>query len=110
MQETAEGIDIITGNLTASMPKLYHCLKRVAVINFPDSDEMIKDNGRCRSGIKRRQFSYTDGIPDRRSGEDRRKGFERRSALGRRRGHDRRHNQNHRDLNAIEIRGLFRGI
>lgn len=27
-------------------------------MNFPDSDEMIKDNGGCRSGTERRQFAY----------------------------------------------------
>jgi len=38
-------------------------------MNFPDSDEMIKDNGGCRSGTERCQFSYTECIPERRSGK-----------------------------------------
>lgn len=64
-------------------------------MNFPDSVKMIKDNGGCRSGTERRRFSYTEFIPERRSGKDRRKGFDRRSCLGRRRGNERRHNQYH---------------
>jgi hypothetical protein len=31
-----------------------------------------KDNGGRRSGIERRQFSYSSHIPERRNGEDRR--------------------------------------
>jgi hypothetical protein len=38
----------------------------------------IKDKGGRRSGIDRRQFSYNDHIPERRSGKDRRSGFDRR--------------------------------
>jgi hypothetical protein len=33
----------------------------------------LEDNGGKRSGIERRRFSYSDHIPERRSGEDRRK-------------------------------------
>ncbi len=39
---------------------------------------MFLDNGGRRSGVDRRQFSYTSYIPERRSGEDRRKGGDRR--------------------------------
>jgi len=42
------------------------------------------DNGGRRLGDDRRQFSYTNHIPDRRLGEDRRTGFDRRSDLRRR--------------------------
>ena len=40
------------------------------------------DNGGRRSGIDRRQFSYTAHIPERRYGEDRRSGIERRKVCG----------------------------
>ena len=54
-------------------------------------DMKLPDNGGRRSGIDRRQFSYSSCIPerrkqdDRRSGEDRRKGYERRRVTDRRR-------------------------
>jgi len=54
------------------------------------NDEVIKDNEESRTGIERRQFSYTAYIPERRSVKDRRKGFERRSAINKIRRHDRR--------------------
>jgi hypothetical protein len=52
----------------------------------------VIDNGGRRSGIGRRQFSYSDHIPDRRicidrrNGSDRRSGRERRSVIDRRGG------------------------
>ncbi len=62
-----------------------------------DSPMNDKDNGTenqepscSRSGIDRRQFTYSYHIPERRSGKDRRRGFDRRGGLGRRKGHDRR--------------------
>ena len=79
-------------------------------MNFQDNNEIFKDNGGSRSGLERRTFSYTQFIPERRSGKDRRKGFDRRSSIGRRRGYDRRHNQDNRYLNAIERREPFRNI
>jgi hypothetical protein len=41
-------------------------------------------NGERRSGIDRRQFTYSSHIPERRSGKDRRSGLDRRSAAERR--------------------------
>ena len=79
-------------------------------MNFRNDNEMIYDNGGSRSGSERRKFSYSEFIPERRSGKDRRKGFDRRSSIGRRRGYDRRHNQDNRYLNAIERREPFRSI
>ena len=46
----------------------------------------LKDNGGRRLGIDRRQFLYTNHIPDRRLCEDRRAGLERRNHIDRRRG------------------------
>ncbi|MFW9906044.1 MAG: hypothetical protein ACFFFH_17105 [Candidatus Thorarchaeota archaeon] len=43
--------------------------------------QLLLDNGGRRSGMDRRQFSYTAHIPERRSGEDRRSGFDRRLEL-----------------------------
>ena len=40
--------------------------------------EGITDNGRRQLGSKRRQFSYNQHIPERRSGQDRRNGNDRR--------------------------------
>lgn len=70
-------------------------------MTLPENDELIKDNGGSRSGLERRQFIYTECIPERRSGKDRRKGFDRRSALGRRKGYERRGNQNSGYRNAV---------
>jgi len=75
---------------------------RVVSMSLPENNELSKDNGGCRSGIERRQFIYTECIPERRSGKDRRKGFDRRSTLGRRRGYERRGNQNSGYRNAVE--------
>jgi len=44
----------------------------------------IIDYGGRRSGIERRQFSYTEHIPARRSNKDRRCSLDRRSGLDRR--------------------------
>lgn len=51
------------------------------------------DNGGRRLGIDRRQFSYTDHIPNRRLNGDRRNGADRRSALDRRNDEDRRNGE-----------------
>ena len=48
------------------------------------------DNGGRRLGVDRRQFSYTDYIPDKRLGDDRRTGLDRRSGFHRRDEIDRR--------------------
>jgi hypothetical protein len=51
---------------------------------------VLPDNGGRRLDIDRRQFSYTDHIPDRRSGQERRSAMDRRSGLDQRSGEDRR--------------------
>ena len=53
------------------------------------SSELI-DNGGRRIGVKRREFSYTNHLPNGRSEKDRRSGADRRSGLERRQGTDRR--------------------
>ena len=53
-----------------------------------------RDNGGRRSGIDRRQFSYSKHIPERRSEGERRSGPERRSGLERRGGVERRRTLN----------------
>ena len=40
--------------------------------------KILHDNGGRRSGIERREFSYNEYIPERRSGNDRRSGLDRR--------------------------------
>jgi hypothetical protein len=50
----------------------------------------VSDKGGRRSGIERRRFSYSEHLPERRSGEERRSGFDRRSDKERRAGLDRR--------------------
>lgn len=50
-------------------------------MNESTIEARLNDNGGRRSGVDRRQFSYTDHIPERRAGEDRRSGFDRRSGL-----------------------------
>ena len=39
--------------------------------------DILHNNGGRRCGIERRQFSYDQHIPERRSGKDRRSGFDR---------------------------------
>ena len=48
----------------------------------------LSDNGGRRSGIDRRQFSYTGHIPERRAGEERRNRLDRRCGEDRRNGND----------------------
>jgi len=48
------------------------------------------DNGGRRIGLKRREFSYTNHLPNGRSEKDRRSGVDRRSGLERRKDKDRR--------------------
>lgn len=48
------------------------------------------DNGGRRIGLKRREFSYTNHLPNGRSEKDRRSGVDRRSSLERRKNKDRR--------------------
>jgi hypothetical protein len=48
------------------------------------------DNGGRRIGVKRREFSYTNHLPNGRSEKDRRNGVDRRSGLERRKDKDRR--------------------
>jgi hypothetical protein len=40
--------------------------------------QILPDNGGRRSGIERREFSYDQHTPERRSGKDRRTGLDRR--------------------------------
>jgi len=49
---------------------------------MPDNTKLkpTKINGGTRSGIDRRQFTYTAYIPERRSGKDRRENLEQRNA------------------------------
>ncbi|RLA99177.1 MAG: hypothetical protein DRG83_13450 [Deltaproteobacteria bacterium] len=60
------------------------------------SYELIRDNGGRRSGVDRRQFSYSKHIPERRTGIERRSGKDRRSGFDRRSGKDRRSGQERR--------------
>ncbi len=53
-----------------------------------ESDQLEHDCN--RSGIDRRQFSYSYHIPERRSGKERRRGFDRRDGFSRRTGMQRR--------------------
>ena len=53
------------------------------------TSELI-DNGGRRIGVKKREFSYTNHLPNGRSEMDRRSGVDRRSGLERRKDKDRR--------------------
>jgi hypothetical protein len=53
-------------------------------------ESSLPDNGGRRSGVDRRQFSYSTHIPERRAESDRRSGLDRRKGLDRRAGLDRR--------------------
>jgi DNA-binding XRE family transcriptional regulator len=58
--------------------------KTIRALNSINSDEnevvasLIRDGGGVRSGLERRQYSYDQHIPERRSGKDRRNGLDRR--------------------------------
>ena len=56
------------------------------IMNIAAMTIALMDNGGRRFGVDRRQFLYTNHIPDRRRGEDRRSGFDRRSTIERRNG------------------------
>lgn len=47
-----------------------------------DKEVFLSDNGGRRSGYDRRQFSYSDHIPERRANDDRRNGMDRRTGVG----------------------------
>ena len=51
-------------------------------------DQDLRDNGGRRSGVDRRQFSYTGYIPERRAVEDRRRRIDRRCGEDRRNVND----------------------
>ena len=53
-------------------------------MNIKAMATLIIDNGGRRLGVDRRQFSYTNHIPDRRRGNDRRTGLDRRDNIDRR--------------------------
>jgi hypothetical protein len=54
------------------------------------------NGGDRRMGIERRQFSYSNHIPERRCGEDQRNSGDRRSGIDRRSGYDRRSGEDRR--------------
>jgi len=51
------------------------------LINTLKNENSKRDNGGRRSGEDRREFSYSDYTPERRSSKDRRSGFDRRIKL-----------------------------
>ena len=59
-------------------------------MSIPQNTLGLQDNGGRRLNIDRRQFSYTNHIPDRRSSKDRRSSMDRRSVREQRSGQDRR--------------------
>ncbi len=61
----------------------------LSVVNAP-TNAVLTDNGGRRSGIDRRQFTYSSYIPERRQGGDRRKEGDRRKRKQRFDGSDQR--------------------
>jgi len=59
-------------------------------LSITDITSELKDNGGRRIGIKRREFLYTNHLPNGRSEKDRRSGVDRRSDVERRKDKDRR--------------------
>ena len=55
-------------------------------MNITAMVKALIDTGGRRSGIDRRQFSYSYHIPEKRSSKDRRNGIDRRSGLDQRSG------------------------
>ena len=67
------------------------CVPKDLTMNVIAMAISLIDNGGRRLGVDRRQFSYTNHIPDRRLGEDRRTtGLDRRSGLDLKEEKDRR--------------------
>lgn len=62
----------------------------------PKVTSPYNNGGDRRMGIERRQFSYSDHIPERRCGEDQRSNGDRRSGIDRRSGYDRRSGEDRR--------------
>ena len=59
-------------------------------MSITDITSELIDNGGRRIGVKRREFLYTNHLPNGRSEKDRRSGVDRRSGLERRKDNDRR--------------------
>ena len=59
-------------------------------MSITDITSELIDNGGRWIGVKRREFSYTNHLPNGRSEKDRRNGVDRRSGLERRKDKDRR--------------------
>jgi hypothetical protein len=60
------------------------CVLKDTTMKITSMKTVFIDNGGRRLGIDRRQFLYTNHIPDRRLGEDRRTGSDRRDNMDRR--------------------------
>ena len=67
-----------------------HLNRQEAKMQEKQNGSEKQENDCNRSGIDRRQFSYSYHIPERRSGKDRRRGFDRRYGFSRRSGMERR--------------------
>ena len=63
----------------------------------------LRDNGGRRLGIERRQFSYSDHIPERRCSVNRRSEKDRRNNIDRRSGSERRIGEEHTPKALIKI-------
>ena len=59
-------------------------------MSITDITSELIDNGGRRIGVKRREFSYVNHLPNGRSEKDRRSGVDRRTGLERRKDRDRR--------------------
>ena len=60
------------------------CVLKDLTMNITGMAIALIDNGGRRLGVDRRQFLYTNHIPDKRIGEDRRSGVDRRDCIERR--------------------------
>ena len=68
-------MELIPVPFSSTLPGCCGTLRKDGAMEAPQCD-----NGGRRSGIDRRQFSYSGHMPERRSGEDRRSGGDRRQS------------------------------
>ena len=65
---------------------LDHMTRQDSTMSEKQKESEQHENDCNRSGLDRRQFSYSYHIPERRSGKDRRQGFDRRHGFSHRSG------------------------
>jgi len=64
--------------MSKQVESFYKYFEKISKSSILVMIQILPDNGGRRSGVDRREFSYTSHIPERRSGKERRSGNDRR--------------------------------